>query len=322
MKTVYSLLTAILLAGIISCGQLSYKKTKSGLIYKIIPSNSKDSAAKPGQWLKFHFVQKRNNDSVLQSSYGRMPVYQQVTDPASLRYNPAELFTLLKKGDSLLTIIMLDTIVKQTGQDLPPYLKKSDRIYLSLKIIDVFTDDSLYNEDRIAEEKRYEPIRQKEMEEEMAKMRRDIQEQQLKTYNELEKSGEAAQQRKVVEDYLAAKGITAQKTGKGTYVHIMEQGTGAKADSGKYVTIKYSGRRLANDSTFETNVYPNLLLGVGDVIAGWDEGLQLFNEGGKGTIYIPGYNAYGKTPRPGPIKPDDALIFDVEILKVADKPGE
>jgi FKBP-type peptidyl-prolyl cis-trans isomerase len=93
-------------------------------------------------------------------------------------------------------------------------------------------------------------------------------------------------------------------------------------DSGKFVTIKYSGRRMVNDSTFESNTYPDLQVGVGAVIDGWDEGLQAFNEGGKGVLYIPAYLAYGKNPRPGPIQPDDALIFDIEILKVADNPGE
>ena len=314
MKTVYSLLAVVFALSVASCGQLNYKKTKGGLLYKIIPSGSKDSVVKPGQWLKLNYKQTRNNDSLLQSTFGKMPVYQQVMDPQGLRYNPAEIFPLLKKGDSVITIVMVDTIVKQNpAQELPPYLKKGDRLYLYFKVLDVFDNDSTYHADVEAE---------KERQEQLAEMVRQRIAQQLKQAEDAEKSGEAARQRKVVEDYLAGHNLTAEKIGNGTYIHILEKGNGPKADSGKYVTVKYSGRRMANDSTFESNTYPDLQLGVGDVILGWDEGLQLFNEGGKGTLYIPAYLGYGKTPRPGPIKPNDALIFDIEIVKVSDKPGE
>jgi FKBP-type peptidyl-prolyl cis-trans isomerase len=54
------------------------------------------------------------------------------------------------------------------------------------------------------------------------------------------------------------------------------------------------------------------------VIEGWDEGLKLFKAGGKGTLYIPGFLAYGKNANP-PFKSFEALTFDVEVLN--SKPG-
>lgn len=123
-----------------------------------------------------------------------------------------------------------------------------------------------------------------------------------------------------MEAYLAAKKITAQKTGKGTYVHIDQQGTGLQAENNKYVSVKYTGKILTKDSVFQSSSYA-FKLGNSEAIRGWDEGLLLFKEGGKGTLFIPGFLAYGKTPRPGsPFGPFEALIFDVELLKVSDTP--
>ncbi len=138
----------------------------------------------------------------------------------------------------------------------------------------------------------------KEQEEEMAKMKKQMEEQRMKEEAEMEKSGEAAKGVKAMEEYLAKKNIQAQKTGKGTFVLIKEQGTGPAAELGKYVNVKYTGKILRTDSTFESNVFP-LHLGEDPVIAGWTEGLQLFKQGGKGTLYIPGFRAYGANPRPG-----------------------
>ena len=56
--------------------------------------------------------------------------------------------------------------------------------------------------------------------------------------------------------------------------------------------------------------------GVGQVIKGWTEGLQLMNVGSKYKFFIPQDLAYGATPRGGKIKPFDALIFEVELLEI------
>lgn len=323
MKTSYYLLLLLSLTAFASCGKLDYKKTRTGLLYKIIPGSGHDSIARAGDWIKIHFVQTRDNekgDSVLQSSYGKMPIYQQVfPDDPSLIYNPAEIFRLLKKGDSAVVVMLVDSIIsKKVAAELPPFLKKGDKLMLKFKVYDVFRNDSTYNADARAELVKNKDAIEKDRAEQAANRAKQIQEAQAIELAELEKTGEAAKQRKVVEDYLAAKKLTAQKVGKGTYINIAEHGTGPLADSGKFVTVKYTGRILATDSVFQSNVYP-LQLGVDEVIAGWTEGLRSFHEGDKGTLYIPGYLAYGKRVAPGsPFKPDDALIFDIEILKVSD----
>ncbi|MEI9945413.1 MAG: FKBP-type peptidyl-prolyl cis-trans isomerase [Chitinophagaceae bacterium] len=317
----YSLLTISVVAFATSCNNISYERTKSGMLYKIIPSNSKDSIAKPGNWAKLYYIQKLN-DSVLQNSYGKMPAYVNVAvDGGNNQYNPTEIFSLLKKGDSAVTIMLVDSMLRKgMMQELPPFMKKGDRMITSFKIVEVFRTDSAYQADVAMETERDAPRAKKEQEEQAAKMEKQMKEERAKVLAEDEKSGEAEKQRKVVMDYLAAKKINAQKTGSGTYVLINQQGSGQQVTTGKYVEVKYSGRLLATDSVFQANVY-SFQIDLGSAIDGWHEGLKLFKEGGKGTLFIPGFLAYGRSPGPGNT-PNEALIFDIEVLKVSDTPIE
>jgi FKBP-type peptidyl-prolyl cis-trans isomerase FkpA len=302
----------------VACNSVSYKKAKSGLLYKIYPGGGKDSLLKEGNIVKFQVVAKLN-DSVLYSSYGKLPAYAQLNTSPNSAYSILEILPLMRKGDSAVTVQLFDTLQKK-GAQLPPSAKKGDRIITSINIIEVFKVDSLAMADYNKEMEKDKPRQLKEQEEQMAKARKEQQEQQAKEDLELEKSGEIAKELKAIEAMLASKKINAQKTGKGTYVHIESQGTGPQAESGKYVTVKYSGRIMATDSVFQSNSY-SFQLGKGAVIRGWDEGLLLFKKGGKGTLYIPGFLAYGANPQPGsPFKPFDALTFDVEMLEVSDTP--
>jgi FKBP-type peptidyl-prolyl cis-trans isomerase len=159
----------------------------------------------------------------------------------------------------------------------------------------------------------------KEQEEQTAKMQKDQEAQQLKADEDLEKSGEIAKEFKQIETYLGRKNIKAQKVGKGTYVYIQQPGTGPAVEVNKYLKVKYSGRVLRNDSVFQSNTYA-WQLGKDPVIRGWLEGLQAFKQGGKGTLFIPGYLAYGPTPNIPGTGPYEALIFEVEVLEVSDQP--
>ncbi|MET0394489.1 MAG: FKBP-type peptidyl-prolyl cis-trans isomerase [Chitinophagaceae bacterium] len=306
----------IALAAIVSvtgCGQVSYKKTKSGLLYKIIPGKGKDSLIKEGQVVKFHYVAKLG-DSVLYDSHDKLPGFAKVQPLDKPSYNLFEILTMMKKGDSAITIQLTDTLMKQQLQI--PGLKKGERLITRLRIIEVFNSESDAMADYTKEAEKDRPRQVKQRMEEVAKQRE-------KTLKDADQSGEGPQLRKVVEDYLAAKNIKAEKTRLGTYYAIAVAGTGPQASAGKYVTVKYAGRKMSTDSTFESGTLPPFQVGVGGMIAGLDEGVQQFREGGKGTLYIPGYLAYGKQPQPGsPFGPNEALIFDIEVIKVSDKPAE
>jgi FKBP-type peptidyl-prolyl cis-trans isomerase len=251
------------------------------------------------------------------SSYGKMPAFVKIAATDEPSYNINEILPLMKKGDSAVTVQMVDTLLNR-GEQLPQNLKKGDRITTTLRILEVFNSDSLARANYEMENEKDKPRQLKEQQEQMAKMEKEMQEAQAKEELELQKSGEIDREIKEMEDYLARKNIKAQKTGKGTFVEIKQQGSGAQALPGKYVKVKYTGRFLSTDSIFQSNNYA-FQLGKRAVIAGWDEGLLLFKQGGKGVLYVPGFLAYGKNPPQGsPFKPFEAMKFDVELLNVSD----
>lgn len=315
-KVNYLMWMIVALTALNACNKLTYQKTKSGLVYKIFPSNSKDSLIHIGQVVKFLLTTKFN-DSVIYSNFGKLPAYAKIVPLEPPPYNLLEILPLMKNGDSATTIQMIDSLMMRK-EPIPPYAKKGDRLVISFRITGVFASDSVGKIDYDAEVEKDRPRAMKEQEEQMAKMEKERKEQEIKDEMELEKSGEKDRELKEIETYLAAKKIKAQKTGKGTYVYIQEQGKGPAAESGKYVRVKYTGKFFDTDSVFQSNTYA-FQLGKGLVISGWDEGLQLFKQGGKGTLFIPGFLCYGKNPPPNsPFKPFQPLKFDVEMLNVSD----
>jgi len=95
-----------------------------------------------------------------------------------------------------------------------------------------------------------------------------------------------------------------------------EDGVTPKIDS--TVQVFYEGR-LTDGTVFDGNFDSDrpAMFGVGQVIAGWTQGLQLMSEGDEYVFYIPSKLGYGQSPRPGgKIKPGDDLIFHVQLQKV------
>ncbi len=328
MKTIR--LFGILLLAVIAftgCNKISYKKTKSGLVYRIFPGKGADSLIRMGDVVKFNFRIKYN-DSLMESfdSYGKVPGYLKVRaqTPDNPSYDVQEVLTMLRKGDSVVTVQMTDTLLmRQHSPFLPPNAKKGDRLTTTVRIVEVFRNDSVGEADYNREAERDRPRQLKAQEDMMAKMKKDREEELKKSDEEMLKSGEIAKELKDMEKYLADRKINAQKTGKGTFVEIKEQGSGPQAEPKKYVLVKYTGKLLNNDSVFQSLSYPFQLGGIPGVIRGWEEGLLLFKEGGKGTLYIPGFLAYGKNPPPeSPFKPFEPLKFEVELIKVSDQPIE
>ena len=301
-KTTIGILSVLVMLGLVSCnGGSSFKRTKSGLMYKII-SDGKNPVAKKGQVLKFEFMQKVR-DSILASTNDSPPVYVPVDSAAAPDYNPNEIFAFLRKGDSAVVIFEADTIRKKQG-GLPPFLKAKDKIYLTFKVINVFATQEEADKDRDLT-----------MAEFMKKQELVAEEQKQKDI-------------KILQDYLKSKGITAQSAPKGTLVEITSQGTGPACDSGKFVTVRYTGQTLAG-KVFDSSVDPKFghpgqdytfqlhVRGPRGAIEGWNDGLALFNKGGKGRLYVPSSLGYGKRGNGPDLPPDANLVFDVEVMDVS-----
>ncbi len=323
-----SLISAVVLSvlAFVSCENANYKTTASGLKYKIIDGGSKDSS-KEGDVLKMEMTQRLtgHKDTLLQTTYGKMPVFAKISTPAPGPevYGPDEVFKHLKKGDSLIAIIFIDSAIKKgIAQEamLPPFIKKGDKITYTFKVMEVFKNDSLAQADYAKEMERDAPRQKKEQEAQMEKMRKDMEAQQKAEEAELEKSGEKNKQIDEVQQYLTKNKVNAVKTPMGVFVKIDNPGSGAAAADGKFVTVKYTGKKVHTDSTFEGPNTFTIQMGKGQLIRGFENGISQFKQGGKGTIYIPGFLAYGKNPPPGsPFKAFEPLYFDVEITSVGDK---
>jgi len=96
-------------------------------------------------------------------------------------------------------------------------------------------------------------------------------------------------------------------------------GTGAEAVAGKVVFVHYVGKLLDGrvfDSSLERGDPFHFILGVGQVIAGWDKGVVGMRVGGKRRLLIPPTLGYGKRGAGSAIPPNAALDFEVELLEV------
>ena len=92
---------------------------------------------------------------------------------------------------------------------------------------------------------------------------------------------------------------------------------GKLAKPGKKVVVKYVGK-LKNGKVFDQttgNKTFSFRLGVGEVIKGWDRGVEGMRVGDKRKLVVPPQMGYGAT-RTGPIPPNSELHFDVELLDV------
>ncbi|HQY19491.1 MAG TPA: FKBP-type peptidyl-prolyl cis-trans isomerase [Ignavibacteria bacterium] len=102
---------------------------------------------------------------------------------------------------------------------------------------------------------------------------------------------------------------------------ILEEGDGPDAESGKAVEVHYTGYLLDGkkfDSSLDRNEPIMFVLGAGQVIKGWDEGISLMNVGDKMRLIIPSELAYGNKGAGDIIPPDATLVFDVELVSVGD----
>jgi len=111
-------------------------------------------------------------------------------------------------------------------------------------------------------------------------------------------------------------------TESGLQYVMIEEGSGEMPQTGDLVQVHYTGT-LEDGTKFDSSVDRGepfeFVLGRGQVIQGWDEGIALLREGGKAKLIIPPELAYGERGAGGVIPPNATLIFDVELLSF--KPG-
>jgi FKBP-type peptidyl-prolyl cis-trans isomerase len=207
-------------------------------------------------------------------------------------YDISEVLPKLKVGDSAVIVQLADSIAKQQMGQYPPGLKRGDKVTFTLRIIKTFKDLAAFQADV-----------QKEM--------------------DVQKEREVA----TLEKYLKTKGVNAIKTPKGVFVEIINPGSGVKPDSGKQVSIMYTGTNLEGkkfdsniDTSFGHSEPLQFVIGQMGMIAGFEEAAKMLMKGGKAKAYIPSMLAYGMQGRPPAIMPYENLVFEMELIDVTDAP--
>lgn len=274
--------------------QNDFQRTPKGAQYKIFTTN-------PGEKIKqddivtFDFVQKNEKDSVLISS-------AQIGHPVQVQIHPSqnvadlmEVFPLLTVKDSAIVKVPSDSIFVGHEDQRPPFIPKGTNLVFILKIDRV---QSL--SDAIAE--------------------RNAGLEKVKAQESIDAA-----------NYIASHKLNLHTTPSGLKYVITQPSVKTKVQKGDTVLVNYAGRSL-NDKVFDSSIesiakqagldqpgrtYEPIEVVVGNarVIPGWDEGLQLLNEGSKATFVIPSNLAYGEQGQ-GDIKPYSTLVFDIEIVKV------
>jgi FKBP-type peptidyl-prolyl cis-trans isomerase len=103
-------------------------------------------------------------------------------------------------------------------------------------------------------------------------------------------------------------------------IEKLVEGTGPAPSRGNTVTVHYTGW-LTDGTKFDSSVDRNepfsFVLGAGQVIQGWDQGVAALRVGDKARLTIPYEMAYGERGYPGVIPPKATLIFEVELLSIS-----
>jgi FKBP-type peptidyl-prolyl cis-trans isomerase len=284
-----------LLAGALlaACGNYDYRKTESGIIYKIHKGSESKATIQPGEYVKLHF-RVQLGDSVLANTFDRVPAYGMYDTTMRNVHDFVDFLGEMRVGDSADFVRSIDSMQKRGFLMYNDRFKKGGSLKGFIKILGTYSTQDSMNLDQ---------------EKEFVK----------------EKDREVL----AIEKLLAEKKMTGYtKTPSGVFVKIEQEGPGPGADSGKVVAVNYTGR-LQDGTLFDSNTDPTqpqkppfeFMVGTGSVIKGWDEAIPLFKKGSKGKVIIPAMLGYGSQANGEKLPAYSDLWFDIEVTEVKEAPA-
>lgn len=155
-------------------------------------------------------------------------------------------------------------------------------------------------------------------EEQVRTILQTLQEDAMQRQNEL-RTEKAGGNLKKSEEFLAANKAKdgVMTTPSGLQYKVVTEGTGAKPKQTSKVKVHYTGTLISGkkfDSSYDRGTPAEF--GLNQVIPGWTEGLQLMTVGSKYMLYIPPALGYGENGAGADIGPNEALIFEVELIEI------
>lgn len=292
----FSFVALVASLALTSCQQTSTVQTTSDGTEYIVHTNAGGDKVEPGEFVYYH-AQRRKGEEVESRSRDmgdpqifQVPVERDPNSPTALL---EDVLMSMSVGDSATISLRLDTLPSK-----PPGFEDVDVMYFDMVVVDV-------------------------------KSEADFQAEQAQKQAEAEAEASVVRER-APEVLAAAKDMVAkyaggslegqvQRTDTGLGYIIEEEGSGVMPEAGQPVSVQYAGLLTDGtvfDNSFERGNPIQFPLGVGRVIPGWDEGLGLFKEGGKGYLFIPHQLGYGEAGSPPVIPGNAELVFYVELVKV------
>lgn len=275
--------------GFTSCDNTGgFKKTADGLLYQIIKDEPGDTHPQKDDVIEMH-VNIRIGDSVLLNSRkmnGNEPFKFPLME-GTFKSDWVNGISLLTAGDSAVFYVPVDSAKKYSQGQFPEFAKSGDTVVYEVMLLSIASAEETKKKEAEAAEK-----------------------QMTDDDNKLQA-------------YFAENKLTPQKTESGLYYIIDKPGSGPVIEVGQKATVDYTGM-LLNGEKFDSNVDPEFqhvqpfafVVGVGQVIRGWDEGLLLLNKGAKARFFIPSPLAYGANA-PSPKIPANAiLVFEVAVKNI------
>jgi FKBP-type peptidyl-prolyl cis-trans isomerase len=296
MKKFFLIISLFLAIALQVNAQDNFVHTPKGDLVKVFTKNATDKI-KLNDVVTFEVIQKTDKDSVLFSTYAiGHPVKIQVQASQNAG-DLMEVLPLLCVKDSAYVKVPSDSVFKGHEEQRPPFLPKGSNLVFVLKIDKIQSLNEAIAEKNAALESM--------------------------------KTAEITANTKYIADHK----LVVKTTPSGLMYFITQPSLKHKPLAGDTLLVNYTGRTL-DGKVFDSSVQADavkaglqqpgrkyeplqVVVGQGQVIKGWDEGLLLLNEGSKAQFIIPSSLAYGaEGAGGGDIAPYSTLIFDVELVKV------